>query len=208
MNRPIFIEQRARFGQTVPATAGSCHCDDNQVKEGTIVMKKILKVAVALTAMAATPAVAAPGTSQTYNFTGTVAALCSISGAAATVNFGNLTDANGVYSNPGAKDATDTGAYCNQSNTQATITHTNLVNSITPASGFTNIVPMSASLTTDQTTLADATAATGSGTSTGSTATIGGFSSFKVTATPGTPSTKLEAGTYNASITVVLTPAS
>ena len=170
-------------------------------------MKKRLMAAVVLTAMMATPAMAAPGTSQTYNFTGSVAALCSISGAAGTVSFGALTDANGVYANPGAKDAVDTGAYCNQSQTQATITHTNLVNSVSPASGFTNIVPLSASLTTDQTTLADSTAASGSGTSSGTTATIGGFSSLKVTATPGSPSTKLESGTYNGSITVVLTPA-
>lgn len=170
-------------------------------------MKKLLMAAVALTAMTASPALAAPGTSQTYHFSGTVAALCSISGESATVSFGALTDANGVYVNPGAKDNTDTGAYCNQSNTTATISHTNLVNSVSPASGFTNIVPLSASLTTDQTTLTDSTAASGSGTSAGSTGTIGGFSSLKVTATPGSPSAKLESGTYNGSITVVLTPA-
>jgi hypothetical protein len=170
-------------------------------------MKKLMLAAAAITAVTATPALAAPGTSQTYNFTGSVAALCSISGAAATVNFGALTDANGAYANPGAKDATDTGAYCNQANTQATISHTDLVNAVAPASGFTNIVPMSASLTTDQTSLADSTAASGTTASTGTTATIGGFSSLKVTATLGTPSTKLESGAYNGSITVVLTPA-
>ncbi len=194
------------MGADCAGSAGFSPSDEIKWKEGTV-MKKLMLAAAVLTVVTATPAMAAPGTSQTYTFTGSVAALCSISGQT-TVSFGALTDANGVYANPGAKDSTDSGAYCNQSNTTATITHTNLVNSIAPASGFTNIVPMSASLTTDQTTLADATAATGAGTSSGSTATIGGFSSLKVTATPGTPSTKLEAGTYNGSITVVLSPAS
>lgn len=172
-------------------------------------MKRILMAAVALTATTATPAIAAPGTSQTYTFGGTVASICTISGAS-LVSFGALTDASGNYTGNGtAKDATDSGAYCNQAATTAQITHTNLVNTNTATSGFTNIIPMSAALsTTEGGSLADSTAASGTGTSTGSSGTIGAFTGLKVTATLGSVSSKLVSGTYNGSITVTLTPTS
>ena len=172
-------------------------------------MKKILMTAVALTAFAATPALAAPGTSQTYTFDGTVASICTISGAA-LVHFGALTDASGNYTGNGThQDATDGAAYCNQAATTASISHTNLVNANTATSGFTNIIPMSAALsTTEGGSLADSTAASGTGTSAGSSGTIGAFTGLKVTATLGSVTSKLVSGTYNGSITVTLTPAS
>ena len=190
---------------TVPAVPG--HQSLNQYEGRKGIMKKILMAAVALTAMTATPAFAAPGTSQTYTFDGTVA---SISGAA-LVNFGALTDNSGAYTGSGThQDATDTNAYCNQAATTAEIKHTNFVNANTATTGFTNLIPMSASLSTTQgASLSDATAASGTGTSTGTSGTIGAFTGLKVTATLGAIGTdKLVSGTYNGSITVTLTPTS
>ena len=172
-------------------------------------MKKILIAATSLAAMTATPAFAASNAS--YSFDGSVAALCSISGHGASVSFGALTDGNGAYTgNSTSQDATDDNAYCNQANTQATITHTNLYTSNAASTGFTNVVPMSASLsTTEGGSLADATAAVGTGTSTGSSGTIGAFTGLKVTATLGSiGSSKLVAGSYSGTITITLTPSS
>jgi hypothetical protein len=174
-------------------------------------MKKLLMAAVAAAGMSATPALA-DTTSQTYTFDGTVASICTISGAS-LVHFGALTDNSGAYTGNGThQDATDSGAYCNQAATQATITHTNLVNTNTATTGFTNVIPMSAKLVTTEnsTGLADATTpATPTGTSSGSTGTIGAFTGLTVTATLGTIGTnKLVSGTYNGSITVTLTPSS
>jgi hypothetical protein len=171
-------------------------------------MKKLLMAAVAVSALVATPAMAA--TEQTYTFDGTVAAICTINGAS-LVNFGALTDLNGAYTgNSTSQTATDTNAYCNQAATTASIKHTNLVTTNTATAGFTNVIPMSASLTTAQSvTLADATNASGTGTSAGSSGTLGGFTGLSVTATLGSiGSDKLVAGTYNGSITVTLTPTS
>ena len=172
-------------------------------------MKPLLLAAVAASALAATPALAA--TTQTYSFDGSVAAICTIGGAASTVGFGALTDGSGSYTQSGtAKDATDQAAYCNQGNTTAEIKHTNLFTTNGASSGFTNVIPMTASLSTTQgASLADATAASGTSSSTGSSGTIGAFTGLKVTATLGTIGTnKLVAGTYNGSITVTLTPTS
>jgi len=169
-------------------------------------MKKLPIAAVGLAAMASTPAMAAAGTSQTYTFNGHVDALCSISGAAA-VDFGALTDGSGNYANPGAKTATDTGANCNQAGTTATIKHTDLTTSNPATTGFTNIVPLSASLSTDQgVTIADTTNASGSTASTGTGGTIKAFTGLTVTATPGTPTARLVAGSYSGTVTVTLTP--
>jgi hypothetical protein len=172
-------------------------------------MKRVLLGAVALAAMVATPAMA-DTTSQTYTFNGTVASICTISGAS-LVSFGALTDASGNYTGNGtAKDATDSGAYCNQAATTAKITRTNFVNSNTATTGFTNVIPMAASLsTTEGAVLSDTSGDPGTGTSSGNSGTIGAFTGLKVTATLGSIGTnKLVAGTYNGSITVVLTPAS
>jgi hypothetical protein len=175
-------------------------------------MRKLLMAAVALTAVTATPALAS--TSQTYNFTGSVAAICTIAGAASTVDFGALTDGSGAYTQNGvAKDATDTDAYCNQAQTTASIKHTDLFTTNSASTGFTNVVPMSASLTTfvgasPAVVLADSTPASGSTESSGSSGTVGAFTGLKVTATLGSiGSDKLVAGTYNGTITVDLTPA-
>jgi len=170
-------------------------------------MKKLMTAAVGLIAIASTPAMAATaGTTQTYTFNGKVDALCSISGADA-VDFGKLTDTSGTYQNPGAKTATDAGANCNQAGTTATITHTDLFTSNPATAGFTNIVPLSASLSTNQgVTIADATSASGSTSSTGTTAAIKAFTALTVTATPGTPSARLVAGDYSGTVTVTLSP--
>jgi len=173
-------------------------------------MKKILLAGAMFSAMTAAPAYAAVPTA-TYNFDGSVAALCSISGAATTVSFGALTDSNGAYTgNATSKQATDDAAYCNQASTTATIRHTNMFTSNTATSGFTNVIPMSAALsTTESAALSDSTSATGTGTSTGATGTIGAFTGLKVTATLGSVgSNKLVAGTYSGTITVTLTPSS
>ena len=173
-------------------------------------MKKTLMAAVAFTAMTATPAFAS-APSADYTFSGSVAALCTISGHAGAVDFGALTDGNGDYTGSGtSQDATDDGAYCNQANTQATITHTNLFTSNDSGTGFTNVIPMNAALSTSQGgSLSDATNATGTGTSAGSSGAIGAFTGLKVTATLGTIGTdKLVAGSYGGTITVTLTPTS
>lgn len=173
-------------------------------------MKKLLMAAVAFTAISATPALASvPGAD--YTFSGSVAAICTIGGHSGAVDFGALTDGNGGYTGSGSsQDAADDSAYCNQAQTTAKITHTNLFTSSVASNGFTNIVPMSASLsTTEGGSLSDATTATGTGTSSGSTATIGAFTGLTVTATLGTIGTdKLVAGTYGGTITVTLTPTS
>jgi len=171
-------------------------------------MRKLLIVTAVLTATTATPALAAPAS---YNFDGSVAALCSISGHAGSVSFGALTDGNGAYTGNGtSEDATDDNAYCNQANTEATITHTNLYTTNDAGTGFTNVIPMDAALsTTNGGSLNDSSGASGTGTSSGSTGTIGAFTGLKVTATLGTiGSDKLVAGSYTGTITVTLTPSS
>jgi hypothetical protein len=173
-------------------------------------MKKLMMAAVALTALTATPALAAPGTEQTNTFDGTVASICTISGAS-LVHFGALTDASGAYTGNGThQDATDSAAYCNQAATTASISHTNFVNANTATTGFVNVIPMSASLSTTETgSLADTSVASGTSASTGTSGTIGAFTGLKVTATLGSVGTsKLVSGTYNGSITVTLTPTS
>lgn len=173
-------------------------------------MKKVLLAAVAFTALSASPALATvPGAS--YTFSGSVSALCSIAGHSGAVDFGALTDGSGGYTGNGSsEDATDDNAYCNQANTSASITHTNLFTSNDAGTGFTNVIPMSASLsTTEGGSLDDSTNATGTGTSTGSSGTIGAFTGLKVTATLGSIGTdKLVAGSYGGTITVTLTPSS
>lgn len=173
-------------------------------------MKRILIAAVALTALSTTPALAAPPTAN-YTFSGSVAAICTISGHSGAVDFGALTDGSGDYIGDGAsEDATDDNAYCNQANTEATISHTDLYTANDAGTGFTNVVPMDASLSTTQGgSLSDSTAASGSTPSSGSSGAIGAFTGLKVTATLGDiGSDKLVAGSYGGTITVTLTPTS
>jgi hypothetical protein len=156
---------------------------------------------ILLTALAATPAAAAP---VNYNFSATVANSCTIAGKAATVPFGALTSGT-------TAQAADDAAFCNQGQTTALIQRTNFRTGNTATTGFTNTIPMGASLTTTQgATLSDASAQpSGSNSSTGTSGTIGAFTGLTVTATLGSiGSNQLVAGTYSGTITVTLTPAS
>lgn len=170
-------------------------------------MKKLLMAAVAVSALAAMPALAQ--TSQDYTFSGNVATSCYISGAT-TVDFGTLQSASGVYgpANGATVSATDTSAFCNQAQTTALVTHTNLKTTSPVSSGFTNLVVMSAKASTPQnaTGVSDSTPA-GTGTSAGNSGTLGAFTGLTVAATLTAPTDKLVAGTYSGTITVALTPA-
>jgi hypothetical protein len=170
-------------------------------------MKKILMAAVAVSALSATPAMAQTGPSQTYTFDGTVAARCVITGAS-LVSFGALTDESGAYTSGASEDSVDSEAYCNQASTTATIKHTNLTTDSAASLGFTNVIPMSAALSTPQgASVVDETVASGTDESAGTTDEVNAFTGLKVTATLGSiGSAKLVAGTYEGSITVTLTP--
>lgn len=173
-------------------------------------MKKLMIAVAGFSALTAAPAFATTPTAN-YDFDGSVAAICTVSGHSGSVTFGALTDGNGAYTgDASSEDATDDAAYCNEANTTATISHTNLTTSNDASSGFTNVIPMSASLSTAQSaSLSDSTTASGTGTSSGSSGTIGAFTGLTVTATLGSIGTdKLVAGTYNGTITVTLTPTS
>lgn len=176
-------------------------------------MKKMLLAAAAASAMLATPAMAADN--ATFNFSGSVAEVCTVSGAAATVDFGALTDGSGNYTaGSTTQTATSTNAYCNQGQTKATISHTNFYTSNAATTGFTNNIPMTASLVTivgaaDNVTVADTTVASGTTSSAGTQGDVGNFTGLKVKATLGSiGSAKLVAGTYGGSITVTLQPQS
>lgn len=158
-------------------------------------MKKILMAAVAASAIASSPAMAA--VASTYDVTGSVAGVCSIS-ATGSIDFGALTDGTGAYSNTGTStEATDSTAYCNQAATTVTITHTNLSTAASAPTNFTNTVAFTPVVTTQQVTLTgDKPAGT----------LIGAFDVFKVKATATTPSLKLVAGNYSGSITITLAP--
>ena len=158
-------------------------------------MKKLLMAAVAASAIAATPAMAA--TSATYSVSGSVAGACSIS-ATGSVDFGPLTDGAGAYNNSGtSSEDTDDSAYCNQAATTVTITHTNLANTASAPTGFTNTVTFDPVVSTQSVTL--------TGDKAGGTL-IGAFDVFKVKATATAPSAKLVAGSYSGSITITLAP--
>jgi spore coat protein U-like protein len=156
------------------------------------------------------PAQAAP-TVKTVTATGSVAASCSISGKATTVSFGAVTNGSGAYTGNGSHlDAQDDAAFCNQGHTSALIQRTNLKTSNSAGSGFTNVIPMSASLsTTEGATLSDSSADPGTGTSTGTSGQINAFTGLKVTATLGSiGANRPVAGTYTGTITITLTPGS
>lgn len=161
-------------------------------------MKKMMMAMLAASAAFATPAMAA--TSATYSVTGNVNAICSIS-AGVTLDFGNLTDASGAFSNSASPEATDANAYCNQAATTIQIAHSDMTTAGAASSGFTNVVGFTPVVTASSATFTGDKAA---GTL------IGAFSSLKVKAQSAAPSggLKLVAGSYSGSITLTLTPAS
>ena len=161
-------------------------------------MKKILMAALTASALSATPAMAQ--TVQTYAVTGTVNALCSISGATTAINFGTLTNTTGGFALQNASPSvTDSGAYCNQASTTVSIAHTNLTTTATSA-GFTNTVVITPAISTPQ----HPTQIVGD---VGPVA-LGAFTGLTVYATAANPGVPLVAGVYNGTITVTLAPSS
>ena len=162
-------------------------------------MKKILMAAVALTALGATPAMAA--TTSTYTVTGNVGALCSAN-ATGTIAFGNLVNDSGVLNAQTTSAEPDTSAYCNGVSTTVQVAHTNLKKknyTDTPPSGFVSVVSFTPEIVAGSNTL---TGDKDAGTP------IGAFSGLTVKATSPsvTTGTKPLAGDYEGSITVTLTP--
>ena len=137
-----------------------------------------------------------------------------ISGASGPVSFGALTDSNGAYTASGvSKVATDTNAGCNGVNTNATISRTNLFTTNSASGTFVNVIPMGAKLTTtpQNVTLNDTStlSATSISPSAGTSGKIGQFTGLTVTATLGSiGSNRPVSGSYGASITITLSPAS
>jgi len=160
-------------------------------------MKKLLMAAVAVSALATTPAMAA--TTANYDVTGTVAAACSITGSG-TLAFGALaTGATNAAAS--TQTSTDSAAYCNQAATTVTVTKSDLTTSPGAAvpTGFTNTVVFTPKIETQDKTLNDVQSA---GTL------IGAFNLFKVSATTTAPTANLVAGDYTGSITITLSSAS
>ncbi len=154
-------------------------------------MKKLLMAAVAVSTLAATPALAA--TSAVYTVNGNVTATCSVTGTG-TITLGEL-GAGTTFT------ATDASAACNQGNTTVDVTHVKLQSTTvaTATTGFTRELEFTPKLETQdsaKTVTGDATAAS-----------LGAFNTLKVTATTGTPTATLVAGNYTGSITITLNPA-
>ena len=157
-------------------------------------MKKLLMAAVAASALAATPALAA--TDATYDVTGSVNSACGIA-ASGTVAFSALANADGTYASPTATAANDTTAYCNQAGTTVDISHTAMTTSGATPTGFTN--------TLDFTPVVSFNGATGL--NDGAAQLVGAFGSLSVSATATTPAAKLIAGSYSGQISITLHPA-
>lgn len=157
-------------------------------------MKKLLMAAVAVTSIAATPAMAA-GTS--YDVAASVAPTCSISGAGASkIDFGLLTGSGGTFTAANSSPSvTDTNAYCNQAGTTVDITHTNLSTAHT-STGFASGVTFTPSISTAE----HPTAISGDGTGYA----LGAFTTLTVAAAATAPTSPLVAGAYTGSITVTL----
>jgi hypothetical protein len=156
-------------------------------------MKKLLMTAAALSALAASPAMAA--TTANYDVTGTVAAACSIS-ASGTLAFGSL--ASGATNTTlTTQSSTDAAAFCNQAATTVTVAHTNMTTGASAPTGFTNTVAFTPRIATQATTLTgDQTAGTA----------LGAFNTLTVSAIPTQPTANLVAGSYSGSITITLAP--
>src|SRR5262245_51028309 len=106
-------------------------------------MKKLLMAAVAVSAIAATPAFAAGGTSASYDVNASVTASCTISTGSTLTFTAALTDASVATTGTTTNEVDDTNAYCNQTGTHMSISHTHLtVGGGAPAvvNGFTNEV--------------------------------------------------------------------
>ena len=162
-------------------------------------IKKLLLAAVAVSAIAATPAMAAD-TVALCGISGSVGEVCSAS-ATGSIAFGALTDGTGTLNVTSKDAAADTGAYCNGAGTTITIAHTNLVHSTgagTAPAGFTKTVTFVPEV--------DAGATTKTG-DIGPVA-LGAFSGLTVRAKSlaTSASAKPLAGSYSGSITVTLTP--
>jgi hypothetical protein len=149
-------------------------------------MKKFLIAVAMVSAVSASPVLAA--TTATYTMSGSVTAICTVS-ASGTLSFGTLTDANGATSvqtaNPSSADAT---AFCNQANTTVNLKRTNLASSAAASSGFTNtLLITSVKVVSPQnaTGITDSTALAGTGTSAGTSGTLGAFTAMTVSAVAG-----------------------
>lgn len=155
-------------------------------------MKKLLLAAVAVSAIAATPAMAA-GTATDYEFKGSVTEVCSTTTATKS---GFTIALDGTFAKQTLSDST---AYCNGATTTASYVVTHLTNDdtgISAPSGFTTTVPITAEVKAGTATVV----AGGS--------TVGAFNGLTVSATgDGVASgTKVMAGAYSGKITVTLTP--
>ena len=107
-------------------------------------MKKVLMGAVALTAMTATPALAADP-SATFTVNGSVNNTCNIgSGSAFNINSGTIsTDANGALSGTNTGTSSSVSVVCNSGGAQINIDHTALVNTnnaLADGNGFTKTI--------------------------------------------------------------------
>ena len=165
-------------------------------------MKKLLMGAVALTAVTATPALAAdPSASFTVN--GSVNNVCNIgSGSPFNINSGTINvDANGNLSGTNTGTSSSVAVVCNSGAAVINITHTALVNSGAPAdaNGFTGTIDFvpSGTLTNGSSTVPLANGDNSTGIVNGS-----------LTVTAGTLSTtgnaKPYAGAYVGNITVTV----
>ena len=158
-------------------------------------MKKILIAAMALSALASTPAFAA-NTVAAYAVTGSVTAICSAA-ASGSITLGSLTDASGNLNVTGGT-ASDTGAYCNGAGTTVQVAHAALTTAGAAATGFTNTLSFTPVVVAGATTL---TGDKASGTS------LGAFSGLSVSVSSlSAGGNKPVAGSYSGSITVTLTP--
>lgn len=164
-------------------------------------MKKLLMAAVAASAIAATPAMAA--TSAEYTVTGSVNAICSAS-ASGTIAFGSLVNAaTGLLSATSLSATADSTAFCNGAGTKVEVAHVNLANTTTSQvgdapTGFTKTVSFTPKVVTSVGAL---TGDQDAGTA------LGAFNGITVTAENlSAGGNKPLAGDYSGSITITLTP--
>lgn len=163
-------------------------------------MKKLLMAAVAATAIGATPAMAA--TSASYDVTGTVGAVCSLS-SGTPIAFTGLTGADGSVLSGATvvTPASDAGAYCNGAKSTLTVQHTKMKlqangadSNVTPPTGFVSQIDYTPVITVGglSTEYNDGTAQS-----------VGAFSGLTVSAkTPSVLSGKPLAGDYKGTITI------
>lgn len=167
-------------------------------------MKKMLLAAVAASAVLASPAMAAGN--ATYDVTGTVSAVCSVS-TGTTITFGtSLTGTDGAINASATTGtaASDLGAYCNGANSTLTVSHATLKlqaggsdSAVVPPTGFVKVIDF-----IPQVKVGDVATVYTSGT-----ATVGAFSGLTVQAiTPSVTSGKPLAGDYKGSITIAVSP--